>query len=68
MRELNKNEISELANRNGVKKIAVENFLMTMGADEICAWFNIDMDKTLYNWNRDTIKAIEAGIIKATRG
>lgn len=68
MRELNIDEIEAFANRNGVKKIAVENFLLTMGADEICAWFNLDGDSALYNWNRDTIDAIESGIIKATRG
>ena len=67
MRELNKDEITTFANRNGAKKIAVENFLMSMGTNEICALFNMDSDRTLYSWNRETVDAIESGIIKASR-
>ena len=62
------NEIEELASKKGVRKIAVENFLMTLPTeDENAEWnayMNLDMDSRLYKWNSATLKAIKSGIKK----
>ena len=64
MRELTYKEIEELANRPGAKKIAVENFLGSMGTDltitEIIG--NVAIDAKLYNWSQETISAIMEGV------
>lgn len=44
MRELTGKEIEEFANRPGAKKIAVENFLMSMGNDITIAMGNVGVD------------------------
>lgn len=67
MRKLTFEEIETLASRKGVKRIAVENFLMTV---EHCekkshAQANLYHDARLYKWNAPTIKAIADGIRKA---
>lgn len=62
MRELTGKEIEEFANRNGAKKIAVENFLMSMGADLTIAMGNLGIDAKQYGWNQDTINAIVEGM------
>ena len=67
MRELNKEEITKLANRKGVRKIAVENFLMSMGNDANIAYANLSLDTRLYNWNSATVKAILKGINLANK-
>ena len=67
MRELNKEEITKLANRKGVRKIAVENFLMSMGNDANIAYANLSLDTRLYNWNSATVKAILKGINLASK-
>ena len=63
MRELTHAEISELANRPNVRKIAVENFLMSSG-DDRWAEANLEQDAKLYHWNTETKKAIKDGLLK----
>jgi hypothetical protein len=57
-------KIEELASRKGVRRVAVENFLMTISRDgPIDAHYaNLQMDARLYNWNAATVAAIRAGI------
>jgi len=64
MRELTIEEIKKLAARPGVKKVAVENFLMTVHHNTAvhAALYNLAMDAKLYGWNRATVNAILAGI------
>lgn len=64
MRRLEKEEIEKLAERIGVKKIAVENFLMSMtnNESEKLARGNLFLDAQMYKWNGKTIKAISDGI------
>ena len=66
MRRLTLKEISKLASRHLVKKIAVENFLSSMGTNYDHAMGNLAMDARAYRWNKQTVKAIEAGIYMAT--
>lgn len=65
---LSMDEIEKLASRAGVKRVAVENFLMgvspsTGRIDDHLA--NLEMDARLYKWNAATVAAIRAGISKA---
>ena len=62
MRELTSAEIERFASRKGVKRIAVENFLMSMGTNERNAVGNLWLDRGLYKWNSATVRAILAGI------
>lgn len=58
--------IEELASREGVKRIAVENFLGTLGGltrDEALA--NLEQDTKDYRWNAATGRAIQQGIMEA---
>jgi hypothetical protein len=57
-------KIEDLASKSGVKRIPVENFLSTIGAndDENIAMMNFEMDSSMYNWNGQTQKAILEGI------
>lgn len=56
-------QIEELANREGVRKIAVENFLTSLGGlTKGEALANLKMDAKLYKWNSATQKAIRDGI------
>jgi hypothetical protein len=67
MKPLTSSEIVKYANRRGAKKIAVENFLSTLGnaGSKYGELINLNLDATLYKWNYATIRAIEAGISKA---
>ena len=67
MRQLTIPEINKLASRKNVKKIAVENFLMTMGDNYHNALHNMYYDADLYKWNNETFQAINAGIILAKK-
>lgn len=60
------NEIRRLASKPGVKKIAVENFLISVSANENewTAIQNLYLDAGLYRWNSATQKAIKEGIKK----
>jgi hypothetical protein len=68
MRQLTKEEISKLASRKGVRKVAVENFLATMGTDQRVATSNLWLDRDSYNWNSATVEAILKGIELASKG
>lgn len=67
MRELTISKISKFANRKGVRKIAVENFLMTMGDNLMDARYNLQCDARSYKWNSPTVQAINAGIALAKK-
>lgn len=59
-------QIAMLAGRSKVRKIAVENFLSSMGGltrEE--ARGNLYLDAVLYRWNAPTIEAIAKGIALA---
>lgn len=62
MRQLTAQEIRKLASRKGVRKIAVENFLMSMGDNSFHARNNLTYDGIIYRWNLATRKAIADGI------
>ena len=69
LRKLTVAEVAPLAARKGVKKIAVENFLLTVDAnpDAYCATQNLYMDAGMYKWNTATQNAIKAGIALASK-
>jgi len=62
MRQLTDREIAALAGRAKVRRIAVENFLGTMGEDRMAAHGNLALDAGLYGWNAATVAAINKGI------
>ena len=64
MRNLTDDEIATFAARKGAKKIAVENFLMSMPATITSGEqkANARMDASLYTWNAATLNAILKGI------
>ena len=63
---LNSETIAKLAAQKGVRKIAVENFLGTLGfegsAGRAGALQNLYSDAASYKWNSATITAIKRGI------
>ena len=64
MRDLTSEEIEKFATRKGVRRIAVENFLGSLGnadnkGDEMR---NLYADAASYKWNSATVSAIRAGI------
>lgn len=67
MRKLTNEEIQKFATKTGARKIAVENFLMSMGENENDARSNLELDTNLYKWNAATRNAILAGINLACR-
>jgi len=67
MRNLTLNEIERLSGRKNVRKIAVENFLCSMGNDEHVAFSNLELDASMYRWNSATVKAISDGIKAASK-
>lgn len=64
LRKLSLKEIEKFIAKEGVRKIVVENFLLTVhnNPNELAAYINLDMDRKLYNWNAETIQAIKDGI------
>jgi hypothetical protein len=68
LRQLTSAEIEKLASRKGVKRIAVENFLSSMGDDEMYAGMNVSQDAHAYGWNYATVGAIREGIRMAATG
>lgn len=57
-------QIEKLASRKGAKRIAVENFLGTLGTmSRADALGNLDADARAYRWNAATVNAIRAGIL-----
>jgi hypothetical protein len=63
---LTPSQIQELANRQGVRRIAVENSLSTLGhegaAGKRGALRNLSQDARDYRWNAATQNAIRRGI------
>jgi len=58
-------EIEKLASGSGVKRIPVENFLMTLdGQTRVQAEMNFENDASVYGWNGETQEAISKGISK----
>jgi len=68
MRKLTVDEIEGLSNRSGVRKIAVQNFLMTLtnNPSKEAAILNLIQDTRIYKWNENTTNAILDGIILAS--
>lgn len=64
MRKLKIEEIEKISKQEDIKKIAVENFLMSVHNNQnaMIAIMNLDKDSKLYNWNDATIYAIKEGI------
>ena len=69
IRKLTRDEIEDFAGRNGVRKIDIENFLMTVHDNPSveAALLNLMLDAGMYHWNNATIYAIRAGIIKSSK-
>jgi hypothetical protein len=62
---LTREDIDKLASKKGVKTIAVQNFLSTLGSLSYSdAFGNLEMDARMYKWNAATFKAISDGIGK----
>jgi hypothetical protein len=65
---LSSTDITKLASRKGVRKIAVENFLGTLGSEGPAgrsgALQNLYSDAASYKWNSATVSAITSGINK----
>ncbi len=60
---LTKDRIDELAAKRGVRAIAVQNFLGSLGTlSKPHALANLEQDARLYCWNAPTIAAIRTGI------
>lgn len=64
MRQLTLQEIKRFASRQNVRRIAVENFLLSVTNNQSSqdAYRNLFRDARLYRWNNETIKAIKEGI------
>lgn len=64
MRKLSIEEVEELANGKGVRRIAVENFLGTVdnNPDVNTALLKLTLDAGRYHWNVATVNAIRKGI------
>lgn len=69
MRKLSTGEILELSKRKGVKGIAAQKFLTGINGQHTKAQAraNLFIDADLYQWNKETRKAIMAGIKLATK-
>jgi len=67
MKQLTNDEIAKYAERPGVRKIAVENFLSTLGqaGNMRNEFLNMRADAKVYRWNDATLGAIEDGIRQA---
>ena len=59
------NKIEQLANKTGVKTIAVQNFLISVGNNGSVgnALANLESDTRMYKWNARTVNAIQKGIM-----
>jgi len=70
VRMLTPERIEELARQKGVRKIAVENFLMSLdlALPMSVQLANLALDARLYGWNSATIEAIRQGIAEAYQG
>jgi len=59
------NKVEQLANKTGVKTIAVQNFLISVGNNGSVgnALANLESDARMYKWNARTVNAIQKGIM-----
>jgi len=64
MKALTLQEIKIFATRRNVRRVAVENFLMTLQNNGTPreAYQNLFRDAKMYRWNQNTIRAIKDGI------
>jgi hypothetical protein len=63
MTELTAAQIEALASRPGVNRIAVENFLGSLGTQPTTeALINLNSDALSYHWNGRTVAAIRNGV------
>jgi len=67
VRKLSIEEIEVFSGRTGVRRIAVENFLMSMGTNDGDALGNLELDTRLYKWDKKTWQAIFDGILQARK-
>src|SRR5271166_3580075 len=59
--------IQELASREGVSRIIVENFLSSMDdLNQAEALANLELDAKIYKWSTATGRAIQQGVMEAT--
>jgi hypothetical protein len=59
--------IEALASQEGVHRVAVENFLATLGDfSQTEALANLEIDSSAYGWGTATGRAIQQGIMEAT--
>ena len=66
---LTSEQITKFSARKGVKVIAVQNFLGTLGGStQSDALANLEMDARSYRWNAATVGAIRAGIVAHFKG
>lgn len=67
LEKLSHAQIEVLAGKPKVKRIAVENFLMSIEKDTPIkeAEGNLRIDAKVYRWNDETVKAIQQGIQQA---
>jgi hypothetical protein len=66
---LTRERIQQLASKKGVKAIAVQNFLGSLGGSSYQdAMANLEMDARSYGWNTATQSAIRAGILENFQG
>ena len=65
MTQLSSTQIEKYASLEGVKRIAVENFLMSLSGNAIADSMNLGQDAGLYKWNTKTVNAIKKGIFEA---
>jgi hypothetical protein len=59
-------KIEELASRPGVRRVAVQNFLFSLGDmtyEEAVG--NLELDARSYRWNKETRRAIGEGLAYA---
>jgi len=65
---LTNEKIAQLASKKGVKAIAVQNFLGSLGGmTRMDALMNLSMDARSYKWNTPTVNAIRSGILEACK-
>ena len=69
LRALTAEEIEQFSKRPGVKKLTVENWLMTVqvNQDKYTALFNLGVDKGREKYSSATVEAIKDGIILASQ-
>lgn len=69
MKQLTLQEIKTFATRRHVRRVAVENFLLSLhnNGTARAAYQNLMRDAKMYRWNQNTVKAIKDGIDLAVK-